>query len=67
MVTEIELFEPGGNSSLLEFCLWRWMKGEIYKRIVDTRDELIAGILDFAASIQKREDERRRTISDLRT
>jgi hypothetical protein len=33
------------------------MKGEIYKRIVDTRDELIAGILDATASIQKREDE----------
>jgi hypothetical protein len=63
MVNEIELFEAGAHSSLLEFCLWKWMKGEIYKRNVDTRDELLAGILDATASIQKREDELRRTIN----
>jgi hypothetical protein len=43
------------------------MKGEIYKRNVDTRDELLAGILDATASIQKPEDELRRTARDLRT
>ena len=67
MVTEIELFESGARSSLLEFCLWRWMKGETYKRNVDTRDELLAGILDATASIEKRDDELRRTTSHLRT
>jgi hypothetical protein len=51
------LFESGARSSLLEFCLWKWMKGETYKRNVDARDELLAGILDYAASIQKRDDE----------
>jgi uncharacterized protein YodC (DUF2158 family) len=56
MVTETELFESGARSSLLEFCLCRWMKGETYKRSVDTRDELLAGILDYAASIEKRDD-----------
>jgi hypothetical protein len=43
------------------------MKGEIYKRNVDTRDELLAGILDATASIEKRDDELRRTTCDLRT
>jgi uncharacterized protein YodC (DUF2158 family) len=66
-MVEIELSEYGAHSSLLEFCLCRWMKGEIYKRNADTRDELLAGILDATASIQKREDELRRTTSDLRT
>jgi len=57
MLTEIELFESGARPSLLEFCFWRWMKGEIYKRNVDTRDELLAGVLDYGASIEKRDDE----------
>jgi len=52
MVTETDLFESGAHSSLLEFCLWRWTKGETYKRNVDTRDELFFGILDATASIQ---------------
>ena len=43
------------------------MKGETYKRNVDTRNELLVDILDSAASIHKREDELRRTTSDLRT
>ena len=63
MVTETELFEYGAHCSLLEFCLWRWKKGEIYERTVDTRDELFAGTLDATASIQKREDELRRTLN----
>jgi hypothetical protein len=54
MVTEIQLFESDANCSLLEFCLWKWMKGEIYKRNVDTRGELLAGILD--ATVSMRED-----------
>jgi len=32
------------------------MKSEMYKRKMDTGDELIAGILDAAARINKRED-----------
>jgi len=34
---------------------------------VDTRDELLARILDAAAGIKKREDQLRRTTRDLRT
>jgi hypothetical protein len=43
------------------------MKGEVYKRKVETRDELLARILDAAACIKKREDQIRRTTRDLRT
>ena len=37
------------------------MKGGVYKRIVDERDELLSRILDAAAHIKKREDQLRRT------
>jgi hypothetical protein len=33
------------------------MKSEVWKRKVDARDELLAGILDAAARIKKREDQ----------
>jgi hypothetical protein len=55
MVTEIELFEST-NISPLDFCLWGWIKREVYKRKVDTPFELLAGILVAAACIKKRED-----------
>ena len=29
----------------LDFCLWGWIKSEVYKEIVNTRDELVACIL----------------------
>ena len=37
------------------------MKSEVYKRKLDTRDELLARILDAAACIKKRGDQLRRT------
>jgi hypothetical protein len=43
------------------------MKSDVYRRNLDTRDELFARILDDAASIKKREDQLRRTSRDLRT
>jgi len=49
MVTNIELFESPGLFEL-KFCLWGWIKNEVYKRKVDTRDELLAHILDAAAT-----------------
>jgi len=42
------------------------MKSEVYKRKVDTPDELVARILHAAACIKKREDQLRRTTRDLR-
>ena len=50
----------------LDFCWQGWVKGEVYKRKVNTRDELLARILDAAACIKKREDQLRQTTRDLR-
>jgi hypothetical protein len=43
------------------------MKGEVYKRKVDTPEELLVRILDAAAGITKSEDTLRRTTRHLRT
>jgi hypothetical protein len=51
----------------LDVCLWGRMKSEVYKRKVDTRDELLARILDAVARINKHEDQLRQTTCDLRT
>jgi len=66
MVTETLLFETTDLNSL-DFCLSGRLKDEVYKRKVDTREELIARILDAAALIKKREYQLRRTTRDLRT
>jgi len=45
----------------LNFCLWGWMKSEVYKENVNTRDELVARIMNSAALIkQERQDDLRR-------
>ena len=54
------------NPTTLDFYLWGCMDSEAYKRKVDTRDELLARILDAAACIKKHEDQLRRTTRDLR-
>jgi hypothetical protein len=43
------------------------MNSEVYERKVDTADELLASILDAAASIRKRGEQLRRRTRDLRT
>jgi hypothetical protein len=43
------------------------MKGEVHTRNVDTRDKLLARILDAAAGIKNREDQLRSTTRELRT
>ena len=48
----------------IPMCL---MKSEVYRRKVDTQDELLARVFDAAASTKKREDQLRRTSRDLRT
>ena len=43
------------------FCLWGWMKSEVYKGKVNTRDELVARIMTSAALIKtERQDDLRR-------
>ena len=52
---------------LLDSCLWGWMKSKVYKRKVDTRDELVACILDAVASVKEIKEKLRRTTRDFRT
>ena len=40
MVTKIELFEST-DLTPVDFCWWGWMESEVYKRKVDTQDELL--------------------------
>jgi len=56
MGVKIQLFEVGAYGS--DFCLWGWMKSEVYKEKVNTRDELVARIMNSAALIkQERQDD----------
>jgi len=48
MGVKIRLFEVGMYRS--DFCLWGWMKSEVYKENVNTRDELVARIMNSAQS-----------------
>ena len=47
MCTEIGLIESG-DLTLLDFCLWCWIKSEVYKIKVDTRHKLLTRILGAA-------------------
>jgi len=51
MGVKIQLFEVGAYR--LDFCLWGWMKCEVYKEKVNTRDELVARIMNSAALTKK--------------
>ena len=58
MGVKIQLFEVGAYSS--DFCPWGWMKSEVCKEKANTRDELIARIMNSAALIkQERQDDLR--------
>jgi hypothetical protein len=59
MGVKIQLFEVGAYRS--DLCLWGWMKSEGYKEKVNTRDELVARIMNSAALVkQERQDDLRR-------
>jgi len=47
MGVEIQLFEIGAYRS--DFFLWGWMESEFCKEKVNTRDELVAYIMNSAA------------------
>jgi hypothetical protein len=62
---EIQLFEVQcpPRSTPLDCCLWGWLKSEVYKEKVNTRDELVARIVNSAALLnQERQDLRRTTL-----
>jgi hypothetical protein len=59
MGVEIQLFEV--DLTPLDFYLWGWMKSEVYKEKVHTRDELVVRCMNSATIIrQKRQDDLRR-------
>ena len=59
MSVKIQLFEFGRYRS--DFSLWGWKKSEVYKENVNTRDELVARIMNSAAlTKQERQDDLRR-------
>ena len=66
MVTEIEMFESV-DLALLDFCFCVCMKSGVYKRKVDTLDELLAQILYAAACIKKCKDQPSLTTHNLHT
>jgi len=58
MGVKIQLFEVGAYRS--DFCLWGWMKSEVYKEKLNIRHELVARIMNSAALIkQERQDDLR--------
>jgi len=64
MGVKIQLFEVGAYRS--DFCLWGWMKIKVYKKKVNTRDELVARIMNSAALIkQERQDDPRRATRNI--
>ena len=59
MGVKIQLFQVGAYR--FDFCPWGWMKSEVYKEKVNTRDELVARIMNSAALVkQERQDDLRR-------
>ena len=49
------------NLTTLNFCLCGSMKSEVYRKLVDTRDELLANIMEVIACMNERQDKLRRT------
>jgi deferrochelatase/peroxidase EfeB len=59
MGVKIQLFEFGAYSS--DFCLWEWMKSEVYKEKNKHKKRICRSHCDFAALIkQERQDDLRR-------
>jgi len=53
---EIQLLEVGAYR--LDLCLWGWMKTEVYKEKENTRDELVARIMNSVNSAALMQQER---------
>jgi len=66
IVRETELFECP-DITPLDFVCEVGCRAKFQKERRDIRDELLAGVLDGAASIEEHEDQLRRTTRDLRT
>ena len=54
MGVDIQLFEVGASGlTRLDFCLWGWTKSEVYREKVNTRDKLVARIMNSAALLKQ--------------
>jgi len=42
----VEIYVVEFGAYRLDFCLWEWMKSEVYKEKVNARDELVARIMN---------------------
>jgi len=61
---KIQLFEVGEYR--LDFCLWGWIKSEVYKEKVNTKEKLVARIMTSASLIkQERQNDLRRATRTL--
>jgi len=61
---KIQLFEVGEYR--LDFCLWGWIKSEVYKEKVNTKEKLVARIMTSASLIkQERQNNVRRATRTL--
>jgi len=59
MGVKIQPFEVGAYGS--DFCLWGWMRSKVCKEKGNTRDELVARVMNSAALIrQEHQDDLRR-------
>jgi hypothetical protein len=59
MGVKIQLFEVVAYRS--DFCLWRWVKSEICKEKVNTREEFVARVMSSATlKKEERQDDLRR-------
>jgi hypothetical protein len=51
---------PSPDLTPLDFCFWGWIKSEVDRTKVDTREELLDHITDVIARIKERQDALRR-------
>jgi hypothetical protein len=51
MGVKIQLFKVSAYKS--NFCLWGWMKSEVYKEKVNAIEELVARVMNSAALIKQ--------------
>ena len=59
MSVKIQFFDVGAYRC--DFCLWGWIKSEVYKEKEKTRKKLVARIMNSAALIKhERQDDLRR-------
>jgi hypothetical protein len=63
MGVKLPLFEVGAYRS--DFCLWGWMKSEVYKEKANTRDELVARIMNSAALVKQEQQLRRLSVNTI--